>query len=77
MIIDDFVRYIDDGFSMWNSNLNLDSFKTIMNNLHPSIKFTFELGENTTLDDGANVKQLNFFEISILLHGDGTKRQRD
>ena len=72
MIIDNFVRYIDDGFSMWNSNLNLDTFKTIMNNLHPSIKFTFELGENTTLDDGANVKQLNFLDISILLHGDGT-----
>ena len=35
-------RYIDDGFVFCPLKLNFENFKTCLNNMHPSIKFTFE-----------------------------------
>ena len=35
-----FGNHIDDCFITWKTNENLDVFEEILNNLHPSIKFT-------------------------------------
>ena len=35
-------RYMDDGFIFCLLKLNFKNFKTCSNNMHPSIKFTFE-----------------------------------
>ena len=38
-------RYMDDGFIFRSLKLNFGKFKTCLNNMHPSIKFTFEKPE--------------------------------
>ena len=35
-------RYMDDGFIFWPLKLTFENFKTCLNNIHPSIKFTSE-----------------------------------
>ena len=70
-IIENFLRYIDDGFILWLLEMDLDLFKEIMNSLHPSIKFTFELGKKITMQDRL-IKILNFLDILIMLYSDGT-----
>ena len=37
-----FKRYKDDGFLPWKSTLDSNVFKNVLNNLHPTIKFTVE-----------------------------------
>ena len=39
-IIEHWKRFIDDCFITWKKDENLDLFEEILNNLHPSIKFT-------------------------------------
>ena len=39
-VIEHWKRFIDDCFITWKKNENLDLFEEILNNLHPSIKFT-------------------------------------
>ena len=70
-IKDNFFRYLDDGFTLWSTTLDIDLFKDILNGLHPNIKYTFEQSENITYHDGSIVKRLNFLDISILLHSNG------
>ena len=41
LIIELLKRYIDDGFIFCQLKLNFENFKTCLNNMHPSIKFTF------------------------------------
>ena len=36
---------MDDGFIFWPLKLNLENFKTCLNSMHPSIKFTSENSE--------------------------------
>ena len=31
-------RFMDDGFIIWPKRLNIENFKSALNNLHPSIK---------------------------------------
>ena len=37
-----FKRFIDDGFVLWPKNANIDVFRKLLNELHPSLKFTVE-----------------------------------
>ena len=37
-----FRRYMDDGFLLWPAMLNFESFMVCLNNLHPSINYTYE-----------------------------------
>ena len=37
-----FLRYVDDGFLIWSSHLDIDIFKTLLNNLHPGIEYPIE-----------------------------------
>ena len=46
-------------------------FKDVINTLHPSIKFTFELNENVILPGDNLVKKLDFLDLSIFIHFGG------
>ena len=39
-----FKRYVDDGFILWPKHLDIDRFIEILNQLHPSIRFTIPFG---------------------------------
>ena len=42
-----FKRFMDDGFVLWPKNANIDIFRKLLNELHPSLKFTVEKGKNS------------------------------
>ena len=46
MIEEIFKRFIDDGFALWPKNANIDVFRELLNELHPSLKFPVEKGKN-------------------------------
>ena len=55
-------RYIDDVFTIWPHNVNFDEFLVRLNNIHPTIKFKFELETHGTLP---------FLDVKIIrAHGD-------
>ena len=44
---DNYRRYLDDGFILWDTRLgDFNHIFTIMNNMHPAIKFTMEQSDN-------------------------------
>ena len=63
---------MDDGFILWPKNTNIDVFRELLNELHPSLKFTVEKVKNSwnsieqNFDTFAQV--LNFLDVSIILH---------
>ena len=56
-----------DGFIFWPLKLNFENFKTCLNNMHPSIKFTFEKPE-IIYENEKKVQVLNFLDGKIILH---------
>ena len=58
--------YMDDGFIFWPLKLN---FETRLNNMHPSIKFTFENPE-IIHENEKKAQVLNFLDVKIILHED-------
>ena len=58
-------RFMDDGFIIWNTNLDIQIFLNILNQMHPSIKFTIEsseiINENQTI---------NFLDVTVILSND-------
>ena len=54
---------MDDGFIPWPKELNLETFGTILNQLHPSIKYTIEKGE----ENENKTQYLNFLDIKVIL----------
>ena len=66
---------MDDGFILWPKNTNIDVFRELLNELHPSLKFTVEKVKNSwnsieqNFDTFAQV--LNFLDVSIILHQNG------
>ena len=70
-IMDNFNRYIDDGFIIWKQHLDMQVFMNIINNLHPNIKFTFEVAKNELCSDGTKTKKLNFLDVTVILHENG------
>ena len=44
LIIQAFLRYVDDGFMFWPSSLDINIFVGILNSLNPNIKYTVERG---------------------------------
>ena len=45
---------MDNGFIFWPETLNFENFKTSLNSMHPSIKFTFEKPETIYENDKKN-----------------------
>ena len=64
-------RYIDDGYITWPASLDKSILGTLLNDLHPSIKFEIDHSKKKTLDDGTEVKTLNFLDVNIILHPSG------
>ena len=55
-----FRRYMDDGFFLWPAMLNFNIFMVCLNNLHPSINYTFERAK-VTRDEKENLVQISIF----------------
>ena len=60
-----FKRYMDDSFLPWHCTLDLNVLKNVLNNLHPTIKFTVE---PTKFDNFSKTLVINFLDITVLLH---------
>ena len=65
MIEEFFKRYMDDGFLAWHSTLDLNVLENVLNNLHPTIKFTVE---SAKFDKFSKTLVINFLDITVLLH---------
>ena len=65
LIEESFKRYMDDGFLPWHSALDLNAFKNILNNLHPTIEFTVG---SAKFDKFSKTLFINFLDITVLLH---------
>ena len=76
LIIELFVRYIDDGFIPWPKQLDINILKSLLNNLDKQIKFTIEPAYQETLQNGLVVKKINFLDICVILH-DSRKVETD
>ena len=63
-----FKRYMDDGFLLWHSTLDLNVLKNVLNNLHPTMKFTVE---PTKFDNFSKTLVINFLNITVLLYENG------
>ena len=59
-------------FSPWHSALDLNALKNILNNLHPTIKFTVEPKK---IDNFSKTLFINFLDITVLLHENGYVEQ--
>ena len=54
-------------FVLWPKNI--DVFRELLNELHPSLKFEVEKGKNSCEQNfDAFVQVLNFVDVSIILH---------
>ena len=51
--------------------LNFEHIKTCLNNMFPSVKFTFESPE-FIYENGKKVRVLNFLDVKIILHKDNS-----
>ena len=59
---------MNDGFLPQNFALDLNALKNVLNNLHPTIKFTVE---STKFDKFSKTSVINFLDITVLLHENG------
>ena len=62
-------RYMDDSFIFCPLKWNFKNFKTCLNNMHPSIKFTFEKPE-IIYENEKKAQVLNFLYVKRILHED-------
>ena len=63
---------MDDGFVPWPKVLNIEIFKTLLNNMDLHIKFTLDGGREETDEHGVICYQsLNFLDITIILFPSG------
>ena len=71
VIQEHFKRYMDDGTTMLPPSIECDTFLNCLNNLHPAIEYTLEPAIRTVIN-GESVHILNFLDITVILHDDGT-----
>ena len=70
MVIEFFLRYIDDCFTPWPSDLDINTFIDLLNSLHPDINFTMEKGVSH-VNGQRSYQKLNFLDITVILYDDG------
>ena len=63
LILEAFLRYVDDGFMFWPAWLDINDFIQILKSLHPNIKFTVQRG----IIKGTK-EIIYFLDIKITLH---------
>ena len=66
LILEILKRYMDDGFNFWPLKLNFENFKSCLNNMHLSSKFTFENPE-IVYENEKKVQFLKFLAVKIIL----------
>ena len=59
---------MDESFLPWHSTLDLNVLKNVLNNFHPTIKFTVE---PTNFDNFSKTLIIRFLDITVLLHKNG------
>ena len=64
-------RYMDDGFIFSPLKLKFENFKTGLNDMHSSMKFTFEKPK-IVYENEKKVQALNFLDVKIILHEDNS-----
>ena len=64
-------RCKDDDFFFWPLKLNFENLKICLNNMNPSIKFTFENPE-IIYENEKKVYILNFLDVKIILNEDNS-----
>ena len=63
---------MDDGFVLWLKNCNTDVIRELLNERHPSLKFTVEKGKHSCEQNfDTFVQVLNFLDVSVILHQNG------
>ena len=55
-------RFMDDGFIIWNTHLDIQIFLDILNRMHPSIKYTIESSKIENED-----QSINFLDVTVIL----------
>ena len=63
MILEAFLRYVDDGWMFWPTLLDIDLFISILKKLHHMIKWTVERGVVKH-----NVESKSFLAVRVILH---------
>ena len=66
LIIEWFLRYIDDGFILWPKGLLIDTLLILLNSLNPSIQFTLEKARRYTKDN-QHYQELAFLDILVMV----------
>ena len=63
---------MNDGFVLWPRDANIDAFWKLLNEIHPSFKFTVEKRKYSCEQNfDTFVQVLNFLDVSIILHQNG------
>ena len=62
-----FLRYIDDGFLLWPSVLDIDVLIKILNNLNHNISFTVQSSIIEVSEGDKQVECIDFLDIHIIL----------
>ena len=60
-----------DGAALLTPQIECDTFLNCLNNLHPDIEYMLEAARRTVID-GKSVHVLNFLDITVILHNDGS-----
>ena len=63
---------MDDGFIFWPKHPDFKYFSTCLNNLHPSIKYTFDKAKLISSNPSQPYQVLNFLNIEVILHSKNT-----
>ena len=70
-IIENFFRYMDDGFNPWPTSLEINILEYILNNLDVQIEFTLEPAKLVKDHNGNSLQTLEFLDIKVILHSSG------
>ena len=62
-----FLRFMDDGFTPWPNNADIDIFRTLLNDIDTRVEFTLETAVRYTSDDGKAAQKINFLDITIVI----------
>ena len=62
-----FRRCMEDGFLLWPVMLNFHNFMVCLNNLHPSINYTYGKGKVARDEKGNLVQILSFLNVKLYL----------
>ena len=67
-IIEQFARYLDDGFIPWLTYLDINVLAFILKNLDVRIEFTLEKAKLSITPEGIQYQTLEFLDIKVLLY---------